>query len=391
MFEKNELKLLWPFYLSSFFKGFGSLFGAYIILFFLDLGFSLFQISVIYAGYSLAVLFFDIPTGAIADVYGRKVSVFLSFLFTGILFLIAPLFNSFMWFLGVFVLWGVFTTLFTGSLDAWVVDHLKLKRKNDLSENYFINSSWIGNVGFVGGPLLAATIVKYLGMIYLWPAAGVIVLLAGVILLFASEKKKHHKTSHNVISQIKNSGKYIASHNKIKLLLVALVFFVFVLNIIGFLWQPYLKEFNVPLEYFGYSLSLGAVLSIFAPIISKKLKSHFDNLTTYFAVICSGMMILIALTFFLNSNLFAFLFVALSYTAISFLAPLEENFFQKFLPSKMRSTIGSVKSMLLEVSSAIAILIAGVLTEFMSVREVFFVVGFLLIPSIVIYLKISKN
>ncbi|RME78519.1 MFS transporter [Candidatus Woesearchaeota archaeon] len=129
VFGEGEIKLLWPFYLNEFFNGVGSLLGAYMIVYLLQLGFTIFEASLIFLAYSVSVLLFDIPTGAIADIYGRKISVILSFLSSGTLIFFAPSFTSFWWMVLVFALWGLFITLSTGSSDAWVVDYLKSKKQ----------------------------------------------------------------------------------------------------------------------------------------------------------------------------------------------------------------------------------------------------------------------
>ncbi|MCK4999260.1 MAG: hypothetical protein KAS23_06990, partial [Anaerohalosphaera sp.] len=49
----------------------------FMVVYFTGLNFSMFQISLLIAAWPLATLIFEIPTGAFADIYGRKFSVLL--------------------------------------------------------------------------------------------------------------------------------------------------------------------------------------------------------------------------------------------------------------------------------------------------------------------------
>src|SRR3989344_1277986 len=82
-FKQGELKLLWLFYLDALISPMLFFMPAFIIIYFRNLGFSLFQISLLTMMMPLLMLLFEIPTGAIADVYGRKFSVLLGALIQG--------------------------------------------------------------------------------------------------------------------------------------------------------------------------------------------------------------------------------------------------------------------------------------------------------------------
>jgi MFS family permease len=76
MFQKNELKILSPFYAHSLLFNLSKVIMPFYVLYFLDIGFSFFQIALISSIRSAISLIFEIPTGVIADKYGRKKSVF---------------------------------------------------------------------------------------------------------------------------------------------------------------------------------------------------------------------------------------------------------------------------------------------------------------------------
>ena len=80
MISKNELKNLWPFYVHSLVFNISKVIMPFYVLYFLGIGFSFFQIALIGSIRSVVSVAFEVPTGVIADRYGRKFSVILGYL-----------------------------------------------------------------------------------------------------------------------------------------------------------------------------------------------------------------------------------------------------------------------------------------------------------------------
>ena len=83
-FKRDELRLLWPFYLDCLVVSIFFLYPVFYILYMRDIGLSLFQIGLLASFTALAGVLFEIPTGAIADILGRKFSVILELFLSGL-------------------------------------------------------------------------------------------------------------------------------------------------------------------------------------------------------------------------------------------------------------------------------------------------------------------
>lgn len=182
--EKYELKLMWPFYLKTFFCEVLFLYPLFGIFYFLYLGFSLTQIGILYAMYSLAVIIFEIPTGAIADIYGRKFSVVLGFLLSGITLMSVGFVNNFYLICILFFLWGFFFTLTSGSFDAWFVDLLKENKQGKKVHDLNAISLSIASAGIIISGILGSTLVKYFGLGIIWPFTGMAFLVSALFLIY---------------------------------------------------------------------------------------------------------------------------------------------------------------------------------------------------------------
>ena len=136
---------------------------AFYVIYFMDLGFSLFQISLLMAMMPLFMLLFEIPTGAIADIYGRKFSVILSYIIQGFAYILIFFLDNFYALLFAFALIGFGSTFISGAKEAWVTDLINKDRKTFL-HNYFVKRDSLCSAGLVVSGILGAFLVKSSGI-----------------------------------------------------------------------------------------------------------------------------------------------------------------------------------------------------------------------------------
>jgi len=114
--------------------------GAVYPLFLLSRGLDLFQINAILAVYFVANFLFEVPTGAIADLFGRKVSFLASCVIRGLAFVAYYHSESFPGWVGSEILDALGTTLASGALDAWAVDEGRLQGDDRPADRLFARS-----------------------------------------------------------------------------------------------------------------------------------------------------------------------------------------------------------------------------------------------------------
>ncbi|UNU75486.1 MFS transporter [Corynebacterium pseudodiphtheriticum] len=91
----------------------------------LDKGLSLSQILLVQAGFSVAVLLFEFPSGAIADMISRRTLYFISRLVFCAFFLVVIFGHGFPLMLLAWVIYGLATALESGTLDAALINNAK--------------------------------------------------------------------------------------------------------------------------------------------------------------------------------------------------------------------------------------------------------------------------
>lgn len=135
----------------------------------------------------ISAFVFEVPTGIVADVYSRKLSIIIGYILMGIGFLVEAFFPLFFPILLAQVIWGLGYTFTSGSTQAWISDEIGEEDANKL----FIRATQIGLFASLIGMGLAALVgVNNVAMPLRVGAMGVI--LIGVTLALIMPETGFH-------------------------------------------------------------------------------------------------------------------------------------------------------------------------------------------------------
>ncbi len=137
----------------------------------------------------LSIFAFEIPTGIVADVYSRRLSIIVGYLLMSVGFLVEGLFPAFVPILLAQVLWGLGYTFTSGATQAWITDEVGEEPANKL----FLRATQVGLFASLIG-MGAATLVgaQNVALPILVGALGVF--LIGVTLLVIMPETGFHPT-----------------------------------------------------------------------------------------------------------------------------------------------------------------------------------------------------
>src|SRR3989344_8059160 len=96
----QEWKILWKVYLAEIIRGIGAFIVPFIIIFLQGKSLNLAQIGILLGSVSLTNFFMEIPTGIIADKYGRKFSAMLGFFIQYLSFFLMIFTHNYLFLLG---------------------------------------------------------------------------------------------------------------------------------------------------------------------------------------------------------------------------------------------------------------------------------------------------
>src|ERR1051325_6773468 len=99
-------------------------------------------VQLILVGTTLEVsaFLFEVPTGIVADVYSRKLSIIIGYILMGVGFLIEGFFPAFLPILLAQIVWGLGYTFTSGATQAWITDEIGEDNANKL----FLRGTQIG-------------------------------------------------------------------------------------------------------------------------------------------------------------------------------------------------------------------------------------------------------
>ena len=134
-----------------------------IVLFFQEHGLSLTEVMLLQGIYSLSVALFEIPSGYIADIFGRKQTIVFSTIFSFIGYLVFSFYGGFYAFAIAQILVGVGGSLMSGSDSALIYDTLlETESKSSYTKiegrNYAIGNFSEALAGVLGGFLAVSSI-----------------------------------------------------------------------------------------------------------------------------------------------------------------------------------------------------------------------------------------
>ena len=135
----------------------GFLFGVYPI-FLRSRGLDQLQINSVLATYFLVLFLTDVPTGAFADLLGRRRSFVLGATLRVTAFLLYFVAHHYYVFIIAEGIDGIGTTFGNGAIDAWGVDALDDAGYDGVKDRLFSRISQLTTIGFMGSAMIGAYI-----------------------------------------------------------------------------------------------------------------------------------------------------------------------------------------------------------------------------------------
>jgi len=354
-----------------------------IVLFFQEHGLTLTEVMILQSIYSFSVALFEIPSGFIADIFGRKRTIVVSTIFTFIGFLVFSFFGGFYAFAIAQVLVGIGGSLMSGSDSAIIYDTLlETNSKNTYTKiegrSYAIGNFSEALAGILGGFLAV-------GSIYMPIYVQTAILFFSIPIAFTLIEPTMHKEnkldrSFKAVLEIVKFA--MVDNQKLKWLIIySSAMGVATLSMAWFA-QPFFKSINIPLAYFGI---LWAVLNFSAGITSFNAyqldKKNKYKILFYLALAMPTLFLFLGF----NASVFGLIFILLIYLLRGIVTPILRNAINENTTSNKRATVLSIRSLIIRISFAISAPILGYIADNYTLAISFYglaiVVGFFSILS----------
>ena len=346
----------------------------------------------------LACFIFEIPTGIVADVYSRKLSIVIGGVLTGVGFILEGSISSFVFVLVAQIVWGLGSTFISGSLEAWIAEEEKNK---DLDEIY-IKGAQAGQIGAFIGIVLSTVIANFSVRLPIIVSGVLFIILALFLWLYMPENNFKPSapgdlnTFKKMVYTFKSGLKFVKSKSIIMILLAVTLFY-------GLSSEGYdrlsnahfLQDTTLPklgnlssVTWFGIFGILGMILSfIVMHFMAKNLKNE-DNRKNGKLLLCINILYISSMLIFALTRNFSLMLIA--YLATNTFRIINEPIFSAWLNGHIddnsRATVLSINGQMNSLGQILGGPIIGIIATNISVSIGIVCNSLLVAPVLVLYI-----
>lgn len=333
-------------------------------------GFSLTQVTALDAPFWLVVVLCEVPTGAVADRWGRKFAMLLGSVSFGLAVFLFGIATTYWWILGSYLVWGVSMTLTSGADSAFAYDSLAALGREGEFRRVFgraraceIAAGLVG--GLAGAPLAAATSLSFPILV----SAGVALAAALVVLTFREPEHRERGPRPPYVQILGEALRTLRRSPSLRWLLM----FNAVLAGSGaaeFIFaQPFLAQHQVPVSQFGLLTMPLRLCAIAGSLLAYRWAARLGERRVFsllLAGFCAGMVVISGVP-----SVYAFAAFPLLSACNATLGPLVNDYLNRRTAQHLRATLVSVASMGQSVSVAAFELSMGYTADHHSLQGAF--------------------
>jgi DHA3 family tetracycline resistance protein-like MFS transporter len=349
----------------------------------------------------LTVFIFEIPTGIVADLKSRRLSVIIGYFLIGVGFMVEGAFPFFATILLAQVIWGIGATFTSGAEEAWLADELG---EDGLTQVY-LRGSQLAQIGTLIGIGLSVLIGQVAFGLPMFIGGLMTVLMAGFLVLFMPEtgfkpaESTAEQENWKKMGDTFKQGLALVRGQRVLMLIMATTFF-FGLSSEGLdrLWEAhFLENITFPalasvsiVTWFGI-INVGQLLLNLGltEVVRRRVKTDNDSTAVLFLLIVSVVNVLSLVVFALAANFPIGLVAIWSVTVTRRISgPIRAAWMNKKLKSGTRATVISMSGQLDAIGQFVGGPIIGAVGTAFLLRWAMLGVALFVSPVILIYRKI---
>ncbi|SLK08717.1 MFS transporter [Arthrobacter sp. P2b] len=327
-------------------------------LFLLDAGLSNLEAFAANAFFTAGMVLFEVPTGVVADSWGRRTSFLLGTITlavsTFLYYLLWQMSAPFLWWAVVSVLLGLGFTFFSGAVEAWLVDALRFSGYEGGLETVLGRGQMVSGVAMLAGSVAGGVIAQAtsLGVPFLVRVGVLVAMFAVAFLLmhdvgFTPERSPHPlRATRTVLKASVDGG---LKHPPVRYIMLAAPFTEGVGFYVFYALQPYLLQlFGDPRAYAvaGLAAAIVAGADIVGGWMAPRIRKLVRKRTT--VLIASNVVSSLILVVLLFTSTFWLALVLLALWAVvgAAGAPVRQAYLNDMIASKQRATVLSFDSLM---------------------------------------------
>lgn len=386
-------------------------FDAFFILYLVDKGLPYTQIGVLYAIREVVINVVEVPSGFIADTYGRKSALLGSFAAYMISFAVFYFSSGFGLFTIAFVLYGVGDAFRSGTHKAMIMEYLKIKQWEGQKVNYYGHTRSWSQLGSALSSLVAGAIVFMNGKYQNVFLYSIVPYILNFVLILSYPKTLNHSAgadksveSYNVLATLKSFFVVIRHKSVLRIINTSAVHSAYLKAVKDYI-QILMVGVVVLIPLFvGYEdkqrngIVIGIIYFIIYLLTSRAsaISGRFDskgksNIAFITLIIGFGFGALSGILYLAEISVFALVAFVGIYIVENLRKPILTGYIADRVPNKILASVLSAQSLLKTIMTAVLAVVLGFLSDKFGIGIAFMAVSLLLIIITVLFSIFFKN
>ena len=314
-----------------------------IIIFYESHGLTISDALILKTILSISILLWEIPSGYLADVLGRKTSLVAGGIIWTLAWLIYCTQTSFTWFAVAEISAGLAGSLISGADTAIAYDTLLQLEKEKEYRQLEGKLVAIAGISEAACGIIGAGIAE-VNLVYPFYLQTICIITYSILAVTLIEPTRSLPSHHP--NQLKQLGEItifaLVKHQTIKWLILFSALGGSATFLIVWLSQEYLKLQQIPLAAFGVAWVVFHVAMSIASILAARVENFLGSKTAFGSLICliAGSYFLLALI----NQVWGIIFIVTIYIARGLQTPLILNYLNHHIHSEIRATVVSINS-----------------------------------------------
>ena len=346
------------------------------------------QLVLVGTAVETSAFLFEVPTGVVADVFSRRLSIIIGFVLIGLAFLVEGTFPIFWLIVLAQVLWGLGYTFTSGATQAWISDEIG----EAAAGRAFLRSNQVGNLAALAG-IGAGMLLGYqkINAPILLGGAGLILLAIALMIWmpetgFKPAPRKEHGSWQAMRKTLIDSLGMVQRRPALKMILT--VGLLYGLYSEGFdrLWTKFMiDQFALtmqPVVWMGLMRAVGLLLATGATeIVQRRLETDQPRNMARMLLLLTAVLVAGLFSFAL-SGWFAMAVVAywVIYCTRNVISPVYTAWVNQRLDSRVRATVISMSSQVDAIGQIAGGPLVGLIGSLVSVRAALLASACILTP-----------
>ncbi|MFO8015928.1 MAG: MFS transporter [Candidatus Woesearchaeota archaeon] len=346
------------------------------------------NVAIIFSIEAVALVIFEIPTGAVADLFGRKRTLVMAnfIVMLGVIFLFIG--GSMLMFALYAILNALAMALASGTYNAFLYDTLKEEGRErhykKVIGNFYALWPLGAAIGSVAGGYMAGISLSFPVGLSLIP-----LMAAFMLTLFLKEPEYEKETHRNILKHVRASSGIVISSRQIMLLLAGGFILMAFGEAIHHLGPLYFKFKLIPIVWFGWITASIHILSSLGHYTSDSISEFIGNKKTVIAAVAALPLLVIIST--MISGFAAIVPFVIASFFFGLRNPIIDHLLNIEVRSRNRATIVSMNSFLGQLGMAIFTPFVGWMADLYTINTAFMISAAIMLAVPVIFLFIREK